>query len=388
MNEMKQTGLNVPIITKHHDVDNTDVFDPELVPSMQMQNDCIKKKSAIYHPPVGKSSQNMTRKHFEEKCGDIIKIKLAYPMTYAEFELIPDSVRIEWIQSMFNKYPKISAITFSRMMGACRNIVTREFKRLGFTFDNSSTRFKSVELNDLIGKMNNGEIPANLTITRKNPIKDNLPRLSFKRVKKMPHSKAKEYFEQIELKYSNAITRPDFAALLGCGISSIDKLFAKSGFKYNNADFHKTIIGKKLRNQFYEDFGLDIEDSIATFGKASKAKIDESSEPAPVATDVEEANPISEEVPEPVTEVETKEEEPKEETTETVEDPVSVIFKEDPNTNVVKAKEEQEDKQPTGTFSIDKIEVTVDADYIGSLVKELGITGVVKVKIERIGNNV
>ena len=387
MNEMKKNELNVPIITKRFDSDNTKTFDPELVPSLQMQNDSRQKKSIIYHAPVGKSSRGISRKQFEEKCGDIIQTKLAYPMTWAEFVLISDSVKTEWIQSMFDKYPRISAATFSRMMGISRCIVRREFKSLGFTFDNASTRFKSAELDDLITKMENGEIPANLTITRKNPVKDNLPRLNFKRIKKMPRNQVKEYFEQIELKYNNAITRLDFAALLNCGLSSIDKIFMETGFEYVGS-VYKTAIGKKIRKQFYEDFGIGMDDHIAAFGEDSKAKISESNEPTPVATDVEEANHISEEAPEPVTEV--KEEESKEETTGTVEDPVNVIFKEiDPNINVVnKAKEEQEDKQPANTFSFDKIEVTINADYIGNLVKELGITGVVKVKIERMNDNV
>lgn len=84
-------------------------------PVADMINDIKQKKSAIYHPPIGKYSSGRsasTPKVYAEH-----KIQLGKPISYSDFKVISVDMKKEYLSDMKERYPNLSFGTFAIMLG-------------------------------------------------------------------------------------------------------------------------------------------------------------------------------------------------------------------------------------------------------------------------------
>lgn len=98
MTDTKKFETIVPIVTKPATED-------EIIPTpaQMMTEDGFAKKKAIYHQPPRRSNYAADKARYNELCSDTYKITLGYPMSWAEFNQISDSLKKEYIESMLEK---------------------------------------------------------------------------------------------------------------------------------------------------------------------------------------------------------------------------------------------------------------------------------------------
>lgn len=389
MTNTKKFGAIVPIVTKPASAEQ------EIIPTpaQMMTEDGIAKKKAIYHQPPKHSNYAADRARYNELCSDTYKITLGYPMSWPEFNQISDSLRKEYIESMLEKYPGIRCNTLAYMFNINNHIVKSELDRLGICI--SSRACVSVlsgykqEIDEIKAKIEAGESPRNLHINRKEDL-TKLKRKSYKQVKAMDPEDALKYINGIYERYSRTLSIGDFSDMLACSKTGVIRLFEKIGFKLNSSSksFCLSNDAKIIRAKFREEM---IESSNSNrFSKRKHSKSKNKEEPV-VGTETIEAVIEPESIEEKVV-VETafapvKEEVPMAE----FYDPASVmdgcipadkeIEHHDPIDNFVSAKDSEPAKPE---FSITSIDVEVDADKIGDLIKYIGLTGKVKIHIEKI----
>lgn len=91
-------------------------------PAADMLNDIKQKKSAIYHPPIGKYSRGRsvsTPKVYAEH-----KIQFGKPISYSDFKSISVDMKKEYLHDIKKRYPNLSFGTFAIML----NITTTSLR--------------------------------------------------------------------------------------------------------------------------------------------------------------------------------------------------------------------------------------------------------------------
>lgn len=102
-----------------------------------MLDDIKQKKSAIYHPPVGKNSYRTPSK---PKVYTEHKIQFGKRISYEEFKAIPVSMKEEYIADMKERYPTLSFSKFALMLGIRPGSLRFHLKSVGI---NRGDYFKS-----------------------------------------------------------------------------------------------------------------------------------------------------------------------------------------------------------------------------------------------------
>lgn len=194
------------------------------------------KKSCVPHYTPKTTVPHPTNKQFKDMCGDTYKISLGYPMTFVEYRQLPsDDLKQIYIESMLEKYPGMSPGIFSKMLGVDPSTGKKEFNRFGLAInvlDWPTARRYNKEIAGILKKIEDGELPRNLTITKNRKIKK-LRRKSYQEVLDMDPEEAKQYIVDIYDKYDRALTISDFGELLGCHPLTAHALINKCGVHTN-----------------------------------------------------------------------------------------------------------------------------------------------------------
>lgn len=250
-----------------------------------LHRDTREKKKAIYHYPTGQNKIGgmAFQADYRRKCGDTYEIKLGYPMTWVEYSKIStDDTKRMYIESILEKYPGISTLTIAHVFGLSRDRnVKFELRRLGIKFDYSRVGNKSIqikynkEITEIQEAIKNGDISKNSNVIFNNPPK-RIVRKTYRDLKKMSNKDAREYLETLYSRYDRTLGYIDFMAFLDAARTTVCKFFkaidfnidASRGGVYNNE--------KIIRDKFYSDFKLTkIKDP--TYNRPAKKKEDKES---------------------------------------------------------------------------------------------------------------
>lgn len=392
MTDTKKFETIVPIVAKPATED-------EIIPTpaQMMTEDGFAKKKAIYHQPPKHYNYAADKARYNELCSDTYKITLGYPMSWSEFNQISDSMRKEYIESMLEKYPGIGYNTLACMFNVNPHIVKFEVNRLGICINgrvgsNVLSEYKQ-EIDEIKAKIKSGERPRNLQIVRKEDL-SKLKRKHYKEVKAMDPEDALKYINGIYARYSKALSVGDFSDMLACSKSSVSILFKEIGFKLNNyhTNFCLSNDAKIIRAKFREEM-IDNSGKKFTKRKYNKSKKEED----PISETVEPV--VSEQVeavsdPEPADDkimVETRFVPMAEVPMVEFYDPASVMDGCIPADREIEDNDPVEEPVETVTdpatkpeFDITSIDAEVDVDSISEFVKFIGLTGKVKIHIEKI----
>ena len=393
MTDTKKFETIVPIVAKPASTEQ------EIIPTsaQMMTEDGFAKKKAIYHQPPRRSNYYADKARYNELCSDAYKITLGYPMSWTEFNQVSDSMKKEYIESMLEKYPGIRYNTFAYMFNANLSIVKFEINRLGICINgraggNALHGYKQ-EIDEIKAKIEAGELPRNLQIDRKDDL-SKLKRKHYNQIKSMDPEDALKYINGIYERYSKTLSVGDFSDMMGCSTKSVSNLFKEIGFKFTNArkNFCNSNDAKIIRAKFREEM---VENGGKKFikRKYNKSKKDED----PITETVE---PVASEpvktvaYPEPADDkimVETRFVPMAEVPTVEFYDPASVMDGCIPADREIEDNDPVEEPVETVTepatkpeFDITSIDAVVDVDKIDDLIKHIGLTGKVKIHIEKI----
>lgn len=250
------------------------------------------KKSCVPHYTPKTTVPHPTNKQFKDRCGDTYKISLGYPMTFVEYRQLPsDDLKQIYIESMLEKYPGMTPGIFSKMLGVDPATGKKEFNRFGLTInalDGTTARRYNREIASILKKIENGELPRNLTITKNRKIKK-LRRKSYQEVLDMDPEEAKQYIVDIYDKYDRALTISDFSELLGCHPQTAHTLINKCGVHTNKGMSTSPSVATAR-----EKFRSEMLDPSAKRGRPKKVKeeaVGENIEETPVTKTIPESNP-------------------------------------------------------------------------------------------------
>lgn len=207
-------------------------------PAEIFREDIKIKKSCVPHYSPKSNSTFPSKKRILDMNGDTYKISLGYPMTFVEYRQLPsDDLKRMYIESMSEKYPGFSHYSLAKMMGISGSTAARETKRLGIDLSNSVDK-KTIEEHNreiagIIEKINNGEMPRNLIITKNKKV-GKIRRKNFDEINNMELEEAKAYVLSIYNQYDCALGRSEFGELFGCSEASVSKLFATLGIRLHS----------------------------------------------------------------------------------------------------------------------------------------------------------
>lgn len=377
MTDTKKTSeAIVPIVAKQ----SIDIIP---TPAQQMIEDSTTKKKIIYHQPTRKTNYAADKARYNEQCGDAYKITLGYPMSWIEYNQLSDSMKIEYIKSIFDKYPGISCNTLSHVFNTSYNITKIEVNRLGIAFpaaaNMSKQREYSSKIKEIKQMISDGEKPKNLEITRKEDL-SKLKRKSYKQIKEMDPEDALKYINGIYNRYDKALSAMDFGEMMGASKCSVNRLFNAIGFKLASKGLCLTSDSKAIRERFRAEM---IEPNKKKYAKRAYNRKPNEEKPDAEVVEIAAITKQVEEVAQPVEEEKT--------TFIPMKDIPSVEFY-DPATvmeGVIPADREIEDSadEPSEAdtqFNITSIDAEVDADKVADFIKYIGFTGKVKIHIEKI----
>ena len=197
-------------------------------PSQLVKNDAANKKSAIYHPPVKSGKTHAQEKReYKEKCGDVHAIKLGKPMNWTKFVALSDDTKREYLESVFSKYPDITARTICSVFNSCfrANEIKDEILRLGFDFTKANdNKFVQAKISRAITDEKQDEIEtAAAKATKPKPV-------SYKQLRKWPADKALDYLQNLYDYYHRSLSLGDFRNLFSCGPNTIRNFMVSVGF--------------------------------------------------------------------------------------------------------------------------------------------------------------
>lgn len=354
-------------------------------PAQMMTEDGFAKKKVIYHQPTRKANYAADKARYNEQCGDAYKITLGYPMSWIEYNQLSDSMKIEYIKSIFDKYPGISCNTLSHVFNTSYNITKIEVNRLGIAFpaaaNISKQREYSSKIKEIKQMISDGEKPKNLEITRKEDL-SKLKRKSYKQIKEMDPEDALRYINGIYNRYDKALSATDFGEMMGASKCSINRLFNAIGFKLASKGLCLTSDSKAIRERFRAEM---IEPNQKKFSKRKYVRKpkDENPEVEVVETVIVTEEPAKDASPNiiPMKDIPAVE----------FYDPITVMEGVIPADRKIEDNDTVEEPVETVTepatkpeFNITSIDAVVDVDSISEFVKFVGLTGKVKIHIEKI----
>lgn len=320
-------------------------------PSQLVKNDAANKKSAIYHPPVKSGKTHAQEKReYKEKCGDVHAIKLGKPMDWTKFVALSDDTKREYLESVFSKYPDITARTICSVFNSCfrANEIKDEILRLGFDFTKANdNKFVQAKISRAITDEKQDEIEtAAAKATKPKPV-------SYKQLRKWPADKAFDYLQNLYDYYHRSLSLGDFRDLLSAGNGTIRNFMVSIGFDVSSWAASRNSESLVYRSIFREEMLGGAKEKVADKKSKKKAEPDAAS-----------AKPVS------------KDEKKEEPVAVSIGSASEVEKKENVETNEVSTKK--------NNVQISNIGIIVDASDIDSIAEALkSFSGSVKIHIER-----
>lgn len=263
-------------------------------PSQLVKNDAANKKSAIYHPPVKSGKTHAQEKReYKEKCGDVHAIKLGKPMNWTKFVALSDDTKREYLESVFSKYPDITARTICSVFNSCfrANEIKDEILRLGFDFTRANdNKFVQAKISRAITDEKQDEIEtAAAKATKPKPV-------SYKQLRKWPADKALDYLQNLYDYYHRSLSLGDFRNLFSCGPNTIRNFMVSVGFDVSSWAASRNSESLVYRSIFREEM---------LSGAKEKAEPDAASA-KPVSNDEKKMEPVAVSIGSASNEVSTK----------------------------------------------------------------------------------
>ena len=319
-------------------------------PSQLVKNDAANKKSAIYHPPVKSGKTHAQEKReYKEKCGDVHAIKLGKPMNWTKFVALSDDTKREYLESVFSKYPDISARTICSVFNSCfrANEIKDEILRLGFDFTRANdNKFVQAKISRAVyvGKQDEIETAA-AKATKPKPV-------SYKQLRKWPADKALDYLQNLYDYYHRSLSLGDFRNLFSCGPNTIRNFMVSVGFDVSSWAASRNSESLVYRSIFREEMLSGAKDKVAD-KKSKKKEEPDAASAKPVSKDEKKVEPVAVSI-----------------------GSASEVKKENVETNEVSTKK--------NNVQISNIGIIVDASDIDSIAEVLkSFSGSVKIHIER-----
>ena len=259
-------------------------------PSQLVKNDAANKKSAIYHPPVktGKTHAQEKRE-YKEKCGDVHAIKLGKPMDWTKFIALSDDTKREYLESVFSKYPDITARTICSVFNSCfrANEIKDEILRLGFDFTKANNnKFVQAKISRAITDEKQDDIEtAAAKATKPKPV-------SYKQLRKLPADKALDYLQNLYDYYHRSLSLGDFRDLLSAGNGTIRNFMVSIGFDVSSWAASRNSESLVYRSIFREEMLGSAKDKVADKKSKKKAEPDAASA-KPVSKDEKKVEPVA-----------------------------------------------------------------------------------------------
>lgn len=320
-------------------------------PSQLVKNDAANKKSAIYHPPVksGKT-HSQEKREYKEKCGDVHAIKLGKPMNWTKFVALSDDTKREYLESVFSKYPDITARTICSVFNSCfrANEIKDEILRLGFDFTRANdNKFVQAKISRAITDEKQDEIEtAAAKATKPKPV-------SYKQLRKWPADKALDYLQNLYDYYHRSLSIGDFRNLFRCGPNTIRNFMVSIGFDVSSWAASRNSESLVYRSIFREEMLGGAKEKVADKKSKKKAEPDAASA-KPVSKDEKKVEPVA----------------------VSIGSASEVEKKENAETNEVSTKK--------NNVQISNIGIIVDASDIDSIAEVLkSFSGSVKINIEK-----
>ena len=271
-------------------------------PSQLVKNDAANKKSAIYHPPVKSGKTHAQEKReYKEKCGDVHAIKLGKPMNWTKFVALSDDTKREYLESVFSKYPDITARTICSVFNSCfrANEIKDEILRLGFDFTRANdNKFVQAKISRAITDEKQDEIEtAAAKATKPKPV-------SYKQLRKWPADKALDYLQNLYDYYHRSLSIGDFRNLFRCGPNTI-RNFMSIGFDVSSWAASRNSESLVYRSIFREEMLGGAKEKVADKKSKKKAEPDAASA-KPVSKDEKKVEPVAVSIGSASNEVSTK----------------------------------------------------------------------------------
>lgn len=319
-------------------------------PSQLVKNDAANKKSAIYHPPVKSGKTHAQEKReYKEKCGDVHAIKLGKPMNWTKFIALSDDTKREYLESVFSKYPDITARTICSVFNSCfrANEIKDEILRLGFDFTRANdNKFVQAKISRAVYVEKQDEIEtAAAKATKPKPV-------SYKQLRKWPADKALDYLQNLYDYYHRSLSLGDFRNLFSCGPNTIRNFMVSVGFDVSSWAASRNSESLVYRSIFREEMLGGAKEKVADKKSKKKAEPDVASA-KPVSKDEKKVEPVAVSI-----------------------GSASEVEKENVKTNEVSTKK--------NNVQISNIGIIVDASDIDSIAEVLkSFSGSVKINIEK-----
>ena len=237
-------------------------------PEFQFNDDIKTKKSAIPHPITGKSFKTPKFEYPDDHYN--CSYTPGYPMTFDEFLMLRDQSKIDYIESMHNRYGLVNTTVFENMFRCSYTNVSNELGRLGITPVKHTRNVRAAnEITAIQTKIDSGEFPRNLKVKFDSPIDfdtmmasiDSRRRL-VTRMKQYPDY-AKSVISQLCLKYHKALGDPDLGLLMDLKHVAVSKYLRKIDIDMSNLRdrtlFGTSSIGCQVRKRFANEFGIEKE---------------------------------------------------------------------------------------------------------------------------------
>ena len=99
-------------------------FDYEIMQRKRLASQASHRKCGSKSKKCSMSTDHMTRKQWEERCGDIVTYQIGKPMSWDEFKQLPSGIQKEYIMDLVHKY-SVTASDLARMFGITPNTVSK-----------------------------------------------------------------------------------------------------------------------------------------------------------------------------------------------------------------------------------------------------------------------
>ena len=235
-------------------------------PEFQFNDDIKIKKSAIPHPVTGKSFKTPKFEYPDDHYN--CSYTPGYPMTFDEFLMLRDQSKIDYIESMHNRYGLVNTTVFENMFRCSYTNVSNELGRLGITPVKHARNVRAAnEITAIQAKIDSGEFPRNLKVEFDSPIDFDTVMVSIDsrkrlvaRMKQHPDY-AKSVISQLCLKYHKALGDPDLGLLMDLKHVAVSKYLNNIDIDMSNLRdrtlFGTSSIGCQVRKRFAIELGIE-----------------------------------------------------------------------------------------------------------------------------------
>lgn len=100
------------------------IFEQEVAQRRMLSRQAKYRKCGSKSKKCPMSTDHMTKRQWEERCGDIVTYQLGKPMSWDEFKQMPSNIQKEYLLNLIHKY-STTAADLSRMFGITAPTVTK-----------------------------------------------------------------------------------------------------------------------------------------------------------------------------------------------------------------------------------------------------------------------